>query len=52
MKPVGFICRHEGKCQIMVQNVTELRPKAVNCTQIEYGEVCNKPGWVHFNVDR
>ena len=27
MKVVGFICRHETKCQIMVQNVTELKPK-------------------------
>ena len=43
MQLVGVICSHETKCQIMVQNVTELRPKSVNCTQIEDGEVCNKP---------
>ena len=43
MKLVGFMCRHEIKCQIMLQNVTELRPKSMNCTQIEDGEVCNKP---------
>ena len=43
MKLVGVMCRHEAICQIMVQNVTELRPKSVNCTQIEDGEVCNKP---------
>ena len=43
MKLVGFICRHETGCQTMVQNVTELRPNSVNCTQIEDGEVCNKP---------
>ena len=43
MKLVGVICRHETICQIMVQNVTELRPKSVNCTQIEDRKVCNKP---------
>ena len=34
---------HETRCQIMVQNVTELRPKSVNRTQIEDGEVYSKP---------
>ena len=43
MKLVGVLCRHETICEIMVQNVTELRPKSVNCTQIEDGEVRNKP---------
>ena len=43
MKLVGVICRHKAIYQIMIQNVTELRPKSVNCTQIEDGEVCNKP---------
>ena len=43
MKLVGVICNHETTCQIMVQNVTELRPKSVNRTQIEDGEVCSKP---------
>ena len=43
MQLVGVIYRHEIIYQIMVQNVTELRPKSVNCTQIEDGEVCNKP---------
>ena len=43
MKVDGVICSHETKCQIMVQNVTELRPKSVNCTQIEDDKVRNKP---------
>ena len=43
MKLVGVICIHETRCQIMVQNVTELRPKSVNRTRIEDGEVCSKP---------
>ena len=43
MKMVGVICRHETIYQIVAQNLTELRPKYVNCTQIEDGEVCNKP---------
>ena len=43
MKLVGVMCKHETICQIMVQNVTELSTKSVNCTQIEDSEVCNKP---------
>ena len=43
MKLVGAICSHETRCQIMVQNLTELRPKSVNRTQIEDGEVCSSP---------
>ena len=43
MKLVSVICSHETRCQIMVQNVTELRPKPVNRTQIEDDEVCSKP---------
>ena len=43
MKLVGVIYSHETRCQIMVQNVTELRPKSVKCTQIEDGEICSKP---------
>ena len=43
MKLVGVICSHETRCQIVVQNVTELRPKSVNRTRIEGGEVCSKP---------
>ena len=43
MKLVVVMCRHETVYQIMLQNVTELRPKSVNCTQIEDGKVCNKP---------
>ena len=43
MKLVAGICCHETRCQIMVQNVTELRQNSVNCTQIEGGKVCNKP---------
>ena len=43
MKLVGVICCYETRCQIMVQNVTELRPKSVHCTQIEGGELCNEP---------
>ena len=42
MKLAGVICSHETRCQIMVQNVTELRPKSVNRTRIEGGEVCSK----------
>ena len=42
MKLVGVICSHETRCQIMVQNVTELRPKSVNRTQIKDSEVCSK----------
>ena len=42
MKLVGVICSHETRCQNMVKNVTELRPKSVNRTQIEDGEVCSK----------
>ena len=42
MKLVGCICRDETKCQLMVQNVPELRPKLTICIQIEDGEVCNK----------
>ena len=52
MKLAGVICSHETRCQIMVQNVPELRPKSVNCTQIEGGEICNKPIQVQFIVDR
>ena len=52
MKLVGVICSHETRCQIMVQNVTELRPKSVNRTQIEDGEFCSMPIWVQFIVDR
>ena len=43
MKLVGVICSHETRRQIMVQNVTELRPKSVTRTQIEDGKVCSKP---------
>ena len=43
MKLVGAIGSHETRCQILVQNVTELRPKSVNHIQIEDGEVCSKP---------
>ena len=43
MKLVGVICSHETRCQIMIQNVTELRPKSVNRTQIEDGEIYIKP---------
>ena len=43
MKLVGVICSHETRCQIMLQNVTELRPKSVNRTGIEDGEVSSKP---------
>ena len=43
MKVVGVMCGHETIYQIMVQNVTELRPKVVNGTQIEYSAVYNKP---------
>ena len=43
MKLVGVICSPETRCQILIQNVTELRPKSVNRTQIEDGEVCSKP---------
>ena len=42
MKLVGVICSQETRCQIMVQNVTELEPKSVNRTQIEDGEVHRK----------
>ena len=52
MKLVGATCSHETRCQIIVQNVTELRPKSVNGTQIEDGEVCSKPIYVQFNVHR
>ena len=52
MKLVGVICSHETRCQIMVQNVSELRPKSVNRTRIEDGEVCSKPMQVQFIVDR
>ena len=43
MKLVGVMCSHETIYQIIVQIVTELRPKSVNYTQIEDGEVCNEP---------
>ena len=52
MKLDGVICNHETRCQIMVQNVTELRPNSVNRTQIEDGEVHSKPIKVQFIVDR
>ena len=37
------ICSHETRCQIMVQNVPELRPKSVNRPRIGVGEVHRKP---------
>ena len=52
MKLGGVICSHETRCQILVQNVTELRPKSVNRTRIEDGQLCSKPIWVQFIVDR
>ena len=52
MKLAGVICSHETRCQIMVQNVPELRPKSLNGTRIEGGEICNKPIQVQFIVDR
>ena len=42
MKLAGVICSHETRCQIMVQNVLELRPKSANRTRIEGGEVCSR----------
>ena len=52
MKLAGVICSHETRCQIMVQNVPELRPKSVNRPRIEGGEICNKLIQVQFIVDR
>ena len=43
VKLAGVICSHETRCQIMVQNVLELRPKLVNRTRIQGGETHRKP---------
>ena len=43
MKLGGVICRHETIYELMVLNMTELRPKSVDCTWIEDCKVSSEP---------